>query len=55
MDERMRNLVLEASSEGVLEGAAREAGMATLYESGVAKAARGETSLEEVLRVTRMA
>ena len=31
---------------------ARQGGMATMYEVGIAKALRGETTIEEVLRVT---
>ena len=30
----------------------RNAGMRTMYEDGLAKAMRGETTIEEVLRVT---
>ena len=54
MDERMQRLTCESSPDGVLEGAAREAGMATMYQCGMAKAWRGETSVDEVLRVTRV-
>ena len=32
--------------------AARDAGMQTMYEDGIAKALAGETTIEEVLRVT---
>ena len=55
IDERMRQLMLEAGSESALEEAARETGMSTLYENGIEKASRGETTAEEVLRVTRIA
>ena len=34
------------------EKLARQAGMVTMYEDGIAKALRGETTIEEVLRVT---
>ena len=37
-----------------METAARKAGMTTMYENGMSKAWRGETSVEEVLRVTRI-
>jgi general secretion pathway protein E len=33
---------------------ARSANMLTLYEDGMAKAARGVTTIEEILRVTRL-
>jgi general secretion pathway protein E len=38
-----------------MEVAARQAGMVTMYESGIFKAWRGETTVDEVLRVTRVA
>ena len=36
-----------------IEQIAREAGFHTLYEDGLLKVGAGETSLDEVLRVTR--
>jgi general secretion pathway protein E len=54
MNERMQRLVCESSPDTVMEAAARDAGMATMYQCGMAKAWRGETSVDEVLRVTRM-
>jgi general secretion pathway protein E len=38
---------------GAIQRAAVAAGMRTLYEDGMHKVARGVTSLEEVMRVTR--
>lgn len=54
MNERMQRLVCEGAPDAQLETAARESGMITMYQCGMAKAWRGETSIEEVARVTRM-
>jgi general secretion pathway protein E len=54
MDEEKRGLVLASASDSELEAAARRGGMRTMYEDGLDKVARGLTTLEEVLRVTRM-
>ena len=52
MGERIRRLVLEGASTAQIRRAAREEGMRTIYEHGLAKARAGLTSLEEVARVT---
>lgn len=54
MDERLHRLVCESAPDAALESAAREAGMTSMYQCGMAKAWRGETTVDEVLRVTRM-
>jgi general secretion pathway protein E len=54
MNERMQRLVCENATDAALEAAARGNGMTTMYQCGMAKAWRGETSVEEVARVTRM-
>jgi general secretion pathway protein E len=54
LDEPMRRLVCESAPDGVMAAAAKEAGMMTMYQCGMAKAWRGETTVDEVLRVTRM-
>ncbi|KAF2992325.1 GspE/PulE family protein [Methylocystis sp. MJC1] len=54
MNERMQRLVCESAPDAQLEAAAREAGMITMYQCGMTKAWRGETTIEEVARVTRM-
>lgn len=54
MNERMQRLVCESAPDAQLETAARESGMITMYQCGMTKAWRGETSIEEVARVTRM-
>jgi type IV pilus assembly protein PilB len=47
----VRELISNRASEQAIRTAARRAGMHTLLEDGIAKAAAGLTSLEEVLRV----
>jgi general secretion pathway protein E len=54
LDEPFRRLVCESASDSTLTTAAREAGMTTMYQCGMAKAWRGETTVDEVLRVTRV-
>jgi general secretion pathway protein E len=51
----IHRLIASKVSDADIEAAAREGGMATMYESGIAKAWRGETTVEEVLRATRVA
>jgi general secretion pathway protein E len=50
---RMRETILSTTSEAVLEKAAVADGMTTMLQNGLIKALRGETTPEEVLRVTR--
>ncbi len=54
MDDRMHRLVCNSATDTALDVAAREAGMMSMYQNGMRKAWRGETSVDEVLRVTRM-
>jgi len=54
MNDQLQRLVCEAAPDSALEAAARGAGMTTMYQCGMGKAWRGETSVDEVLRVTRM-
>ncbi len=54
MNERMQRLVCEGAPDADLEAAARASGMITMYQCGMGKAWRGETTIEEVARVTRM-
>jgi general secretion pathway protein E len=50
----VRELILLAhAGEAALEEAGRKVGMQSLQQSGLAKVRAGETTLEEVLRVTR--
>jgi len=52
MDDDVRRAVMRHAGMDEIEKLARQAGMATMYEVGIAKALRGETTIEEVLRVT---
>lgn len=49
----VRRLIHRAAAAHELRDKAREAGMATLHDEGVALALSGATSLEEIIRVTR--
>src|SRR3990167_7323371 len=49
---QIKELVLARAGEFKIKGAARAEGMKTMREDGLAKAAAGLTTLEEVLRVT---
>jgi general secretion pathway protein E len=52
MDDELRRAVMRHAGMGELEQLARQAGMRTMYEDGIAKALQGDTTIEEVLRVT---
>jgi general secretion pathway protein E len=54
MNDRLRELLLSGAGELGLTQGAVAAGMTTMYRDGLMKAFRGETTIEEVLRVTRM-
>jgi type IV pilus assembly protein PilB len=49
---KMKELVLARAGEFKIKGAAREEGMKTMREDGLAKAVAGLTTIEEVIRVT---
>lgn len=51
--EPIRRAVLARADAGKIERTATELGMRTLFKHGLELAGRGETTLEEVLRVTR--
>ena len=53
IDDGMRTLIHDGSSEGKLREHARAHGMRTIRDDGLRWVANGATSLEEVLRVTR--
>jgi len=54
IDTDIHRMILERSSDVEIERTARGRGMSTMYESGIAKVWRGETTIEEVLQATRM-
>jgi type IV pilus assembly protein PilB len=51
VDSRIRDLLVDGASTPDIRRAAREAGMQSLREDGLAKAAAGTTSLDELVRV----
>jgi general secretion pathway protein E len=52
MNDEIRRAVMRHAGMGELEQLAKQAGMRTMYEDGIAKALAGVTTIEEVLRVT---
>jgi type IV pilus assembly protein PilB len=52
LSERIKEMAVAGAPEAEISSTAREEGMQTLREDGVAKVRSGMTSLEEVLRVT---
>ena len=53
IDESLRSLIHDGAAEGKLRDYARARGMQTIRQDGLRWVLKGETSLEEVLRVTR--
>ncbi|MGV8942483.1 type II secretion system ATPase GspE [Thermomonas sp.] len=51
MDDAVRRAVMRHAGMDEIETLARQGGMSTMYEVGIAKALQGETTIEEVLRV----
>ncbi|HVF05472.1 MAG TPA: ATPase, T2SS/T4P/T4SS family [Frankiaceae bacterium] len=54
VDAAMRAVLTARPTEAAIRAAARAAGVASLRTDGIARALRGETTLEEVLRVTQV-
>lgn len=52
MNDSIRKMVMEHKESGLIQEEAVRCGMLTIYQDGLAKAAKGKTTLEEVLRVT---
>jgi len=52
MNDSIRKMVMEHKESGLIQEEAVRCGMLTIYQDGLAKAAKGMTTLEEVLRVT---
>jgi general secretion pathway protein E len=52
VDDQLRHLIARCAPETEIEASAKSHGMTTLIEDGVRAALAGETSLDEVLRVT---
>jgi type IV pilus assembly protein PilB len=54
MTESIRKLITEKNDSDIIVKKAREEGMATMLDDGLAKILQGMTTLEEVLRVTKV-
>ena len=52
MNQSLQQLILQDPARAKIDQVARDNGMRSLFQSGIAKAVAGETSMEEVLRVT---
>ncbi len=53
MTNQIREMTFKGESTQVLRKMARKQGMRTLFEDGMIKAMKGQTSLEEVMRITQ--
>jgi len=53
MTDPLRTLVMKHANSSELKGEAQRGGMVSMYEDGMRKALAGQTTFEEVLRVTR--
>ena len=54
IDDEVRDLISKQASEQAIRAAAKRGGMRTLFEDGLAKAAQGLTTLDELLRVVSL-
>ena len=54
LNAEIQSMVLAGASNAEIDSAAQKTGMATMYENGLGKVWRGETTIEEVLHVTRV-
>jgi general secretion pathway protein E len=52
MTDNLRRMIMQHAGMGDLEDAARKEGMRTMFEDGLVKSLSGQTTIEEVLRVT---
>ncbi len=52
MTSQIREMTFKGESTQVIRKVARKQGMHTLFEDGMIKALKGQTTLEEVLRIT---
>jgi general secretion pathway protein E len=53
MSDAIRRLIMQHAGMGEIEAQARKEGMRTMYEDGLVKALAGQTTIEEILRVTQ--
>jgi len=50
---QVREMTFKGESTQVIRRLARKQGMRTLFEDGIVKAIKGQTTLDEVLRITQ--
>ena len=53
VDEKMSKMIVNHATSDEIQMAAIQAGMLTMQQDGFLKALRGQTTVEEILRVTR--
>jgi general secretion pathway protein E len=53
MSDAIRRQIMQHAGMGEIEQQARAEGMRTMYEDGLVKSLQGQTTIEEVLRVTQ--
>jgi type II secretory ATPase GspE/PulE/Tfp pilus assembly ATPase PilB-like protein len=53
VNEKISSQINNRANADVIKKIARENGMATMFEDGIAKAQQGITTIEEILRVTK--
>jgi type II secretory ATPase GspE/PulE/Tfp pilus assembly ATPase PilB-like protein len=51
---KVRELILQKADASIIMQQAIAEGMTTMFEDGIQKVAKGETTIEEVLRVTKV-
>ncbi|MGJ4946772.1 GspE/PulE family protein [Bradyrhizobium sp. HKCCYLS20291] len=54
VDDECQSLILAKAADAAIERIARERGMQSMYDMGVRKVWRGDTTIDEILRATRM-
>ena len=52
MNDPLRRAVMQRAGMGEIEAIAKQAGMRTMFDDGLTKALQGQTTIEEILRVT---
>jgi len=53
VSEKIRDAIIKRASQDEINKIAQEEGMLTMLEDGFSKAAMGDTTIEEILRVTK--
>ena len=54
IDDTIHDVILSSGSQAQIEKQAVQNGMTTMYQNGLVRAFRGETTIEEILRVARL-